>query len=130
MSVRNWAKYMKDVVAEELQRPYYGVVTTISVVPDPKSQFKINFAFKELVNFDAELWAAMKKKTTDCAKEIVAPYPHQAELDAARAAEQQKAPAGKGKPGGKTIPIKPVAGKPGAKAAPAKSAPAKKATKY
>jgi len=131
MSVRNWAKYMKDVVAEELQRPYFGVVTTISVVPDPKSQFKINFAFKELVNFDAELWAAMKAKTANAAKEIVAPYPHQADLDAARAAEQA-APKGngKGKPGGKTIPIKPVAGKPGAKATPAKSAPAKKATKY
>ena len=128
MSVRNWAKYVKDVLAEELERPYFGVVTTLSVVPDAKSQFKLQFAFKELINFDQALWDAMKKKTADCAKEIVAPYPHQADLDASKAAE---APKSKSKAPAKAVPMKPVGkvaqaavgkakppiGKPGAKAA-------------
>jgi hypothetical protein len=124
MSVRNWVKYMKDVLSEQLERPYYGVVTTISVVPDPKSQYKVQFEFKELINFDQDLWEAMKKKTADCAKEIIAPYPHQADLDAAKAAD---APKGKGPV--KASPMKPVGrvaqaavGKPpiGKAAAPAK----------
>jgi hypothetical protein len=128
MSVRNWVKYMQDVLGAELERPYFGVVTTISLVPDPKSQFKVNFAFKELINFDQDLWDAMKRKTADAAKEIIAPYPHQADLDAAKAAE---APKGKGP---KASPLKPVgkAAQMMNKAKPpiGKAAPAKPTKKY
>lgn len=123
MSTFNWARYVKTVLAEELERPYFGVVTTVSVVPDAKSQFKIEFAFKELINFDQDLWDAMQKKVAGAYATLTAPYPKQAELDAAN--------------GPAARPMKPVGkaaqmmqkGKPAAKgAAPAPAA--KKAAKY
>lgn len=126
MSVKHWAKYVKEVLAEELERPYYGVVTTVSVVPDPKSQFVIKFTFKELITFDQPLWEAMKAKTANARKDIIAPYPRQADLDAkgakpmkphGRAAQAMK----RGAPPAKAAP---------AKSAPAKAAPAKKSGKY
>ncbi len=101
MSGKNWAKYLKDVLAAELGRPYYGVVTTVSVVPDPKSQFLIKFAFKELIDFTEETWLAMKAKIAAVEKTIVAPYPKQSDLDAQQA---DKAPA----KGGRGTPMKPV----------------------
>lgn len=124
MSVRNWAKYVKDVLADELERPYYGVVTTISVVPDPKSQFKINFAFKELVNFDQDLWETMQKKIVEAGKLATEPYPSQADLDEANKGGGGKAAAPAGK--GKAQPMKPV----GKAAQMMNKAPAKKAAKY
>lgn len=99
MSVANWAKYVKNVLGDEIGRPYYGVVTTISVKPDPKSQYRMHFAFKELINFDQDLWAAMKAKTEAAMKAIIAPYPKQSDLDANAAA---KAPPPK--KGGKAAP--------------------------
>ena len=121
MSVKNWAKYVKDVLAEELKRPFYGVVTTVSVVPDPKSQFKVQFAFKELINFDQPLWDAMKAKTAAAMKDIINPFPKQADLDASA-----QTPSRPMKPTGKAAPAKAAP----AKAAPAKAAPAKKTSKY
>ena len=123
MSTFNWARYVKNVLADEVERPYFGVVTTVSIVPDPKSQFKIEFAFKELINFDQELWDAMQKKVAGAYATLAAPYPKQADLDAANGpAAKPLRPAGKaaqmmqkGKPAGK-----------GAAPAPA----AKKAAKY
>ena len=94
-SVRNWAKYVKEVLGDELQRPYYGVVTTISIKPDPKTQFKVNFAFKELVNFDQALWETMRAKHTAAVKAIVAPFPKQSDLDAQQAVAPPK---GRGRP--------------------------------
>jgi hypothetical protein len=75
MSVKNWANYVRTKLGDELERPTWGVVTTISVVPDAKSQFKINFAFKELVNFDQGLYDAMKSKIREVTPNMVAPYP-------------------------------------------------------
>lgn len=120
MSVKNWAKYLKDVLAAELGRPYYGVVTTISVVPDPKSQFVIKFAFKQLIDFTQETWDAMKAKTAAVEKSIAAPYPAQSVLDA------NAAP---GKPAGRGQPMKPV-GKVAQKVAAKPSAAMGKAAKY
>lgn len=117
MSVRNWSKYVKEVLAEELTRPCYGVVTTVKVVPDPKSQFKITFAFKELINFDQSTWDAMKHKVAGAVKDIVAPYPKQADLEAAQAGKVMK-------PTGKAAQMM-NKGKPAAKGKPA-PAPAKK----
>lgn len=128
MSVRNWAKYVKDVLADELERPYYGVVTTISVVPDPKSQFKINFTFKELINFDQPLWDAMQAKVAECGKTAVEPYPTQADLDANKAGQAMK-PTGKAAQMMNKAAGKAPAGK-GAPAKPVSKAPAKKAAKY
>lgn len=123
MSTFNWARYLKTVLAEEVERPYYGVVTTVSVVPDNKSQFKIEFAFKELINFDQPMWDAMKKKVAGAYATLAAPYPSQADLDANSAP-----PARPLKPAGKAAQMM-QKGKPAGKgAAPAPAA--KKAAKY
>lgn len=128
MSVKHWAKYVKEVLADELGRPCYGVVTTVSVAPDPKSQFVIKFAFKELINFDQPLWEAMKAKTTAALKDVIAPFPKQSDLDAAQAS---KAPAPRGRAAPQAAKGTPAPGKaaPG-KPAPGKAAPAKKTGKY
>jgi len=102
MSVKYWSKYVRDKLANELGRTSYGVITLIKVVPDPTSQWKILFQFEELVNFDADLWGAMKKKADEAVKGLITPYPHQADLDAAKEA-QKPAPRG-----GKAQPMKPA----------------------
>jgi len=106
MSVKNWSTYVKNTLGDDIKRPYYGVVTRIKVVPDAKSQFKVQFHFEELIDFDDELYAAMKKKVAEAEKNIINPYPvFEPEDKPQRGAR------------GKTIPIK-------------KAAPAKKAGKY
>lgn len=74
MSVKGWALYIKNTLAGDLQRPYWGVVTTIKPVPDPKSQFRITFTFKELIDFDEETFAALEKKINDVKPQLTAPY--------------------------------------------------------
>lgn len=72
-SVKNWGKYM-DGVAGDMSRPSWGVVTTISIVPDPKTQFQVVMEFKELVNFTQEMYDALKKKLADLKKNVIQPY--------------------------------------------------------
>jgi hypothetical protein len=74
MSVKGWAMYVRNTLDQELHRPYWGVVTTIKVVPDAKSQFRVTFAFKELVDFDDEVYAALEKKQAEVKPQLVAPY--------------------------------------------------------
>jgi len=111
MSVKNWSAYVKNTLGDEIKRPAYGVVTRIKVVPDAKSQFRVQFHFEELVDFDDELYAAMKKKVAEAEKTIANAYP---------VFEPEEKPARGGK---RVIPIKQAA-KPAAKA------PAKKGGKY
>lgn len=79
MSVRGWAAYIKSVLKEDLNRPYWGVVTTIKPVPDPKSQFRLTFAFKELIDFDDPLFTALEKKIKEVTPQLTAPYVQMAE---------------------------------------------------
>lgn len=81
MSVKGWSKYLKDVLAADLGRPYYGVVTTVKVIPDAKAQWLVTFTFKELIDFDQQTWNAMKAKVASVGKSIGSPYPSQADLD-------------------------------------------------
>lgn len=120
-SVKNWTAYVKQTLAEDIKRPSWGVVTNIRLVPDAKSQFKVQFKFDELVAFDQDLYDAMQKKVKEAEANIGSAYP---------VFEEEEKPAPKGR---RTIPIKaaPAAkGKPAAKAAPAKAAPAKRGGKY
>jgi len=48
-SGKNWSKYVHSI-ATLYQRPPLGVITTISTVPDAKSQFKVVFTQGELVS--------------------------------------------------------------------------------
>jgi DNA-directed RNA polymerase alpha subunit len=82
MSGKGWANYVRNTLGEDLQRPYWGVVTTISLMPDPKSQFKVVFELKELIDFEEkpELFDALQKKIKETTPQLLAPYP---EMEAA-----------------------------------------------
>jgi hypothetical protein len=43
MSVKNWSTYV-NMLSAKFQRPSWGMVTRVKVVPDPKSQFRVTFA--------------------------------------------------------------------------------------
>lgn len=105
MSVKGWALYVKNTLKEELRRPYWGVVTTVKVVPDAKSQFRITFTFKELIDFDDDLYEALEKKQAEIKPQLTAPYvkmePAPAPAPRGRQAQQRAAapaPAPRGKP--------------------------------
>lgn len=51
MSVRNWGKYV-DQLKKVIHRPYYSVVTKISLEEDDKSQFRVLFEWEANVDAD------------------------------------------------------------------------------
>lgn len=107
-SVKNWGKYVHRI-AEEMQRPSWGVVTLISIVPDPKTQFKIQFSFENEVEFTQEIMDGMQRKLTELSKTMIAPYNYVAEEEAKSTR-------------GKAAAAKPVRGKGTMKPAPARTA--------
>jgi len=104
-SVKNWAQYVRNVLTEDLNKPYFAVVTTVSCAPDPKTQYKVQFELAEAINFNAALWGAMKDKRAAVSKLLAQPYPKNSELEERRAS---KAPARGGKFTGRAQPMKPV----------------------
>lgn len=67
MSVKNFMMYAKKTVGESLSRPYWAVITNITVEPDNKSQFKAMFEVGDLIE-DSELFGPLKalwEKTMD-----------------------------------------------------------------
>lgn len=79
MSVKNFTTYVKKSVADILKRPYWAVVTKISVVPDPRSQVKVMFSVEEPIE-DSELFAPLKDLWEKTMEGIDFPYPqHEAE---------------------------------------------------
>lgn len=71
-SVKGWAGYVRQL-ANTLGRPPLGVVTEVSLVPDPKSQFKMQFKLVEEIN-DPEVLEALFAKKEVVSKEIDFPY--------------------------------------------------------
>lgn len=71
-SVKGWAGYVRQL-ANTLQRPPLAVVTEISVVPDPKSQFKVQFKLVETIE-DGDIIEALLAKQEVVSKEIDFPY--------------------------------------------------------
>lgn len=51
MSVKNYAKYVKQLAAD-LGRPPHGVVTNVYIEPDAKSQYKLMFELVDVVDND------------------------------------------------------------------------------
>lgn len=112
MSAKLWSNYVRDVLGTQVERPYFGVVTKIKIVPDRKSQFLITFAFERLIEFDQELWQTMKAKVAAANKALTEPYPKQAELDAMQAEAKPVKVHGKmASKMAKPVPAKKVAGK-------------------
>ena len=100
MSVKNWAAYTKKLDST-LGLPPLGVITEIHVVPDPVSQFRIEFRLVEKIEDEGVLEALLDRQeqvASDLAmpytpnSERTAPLP-QARGRAAAAAPRGRAPA-------------------------------------
>ena len=79
-SVRNWSGHVQ-ALASQLKRPPFAVVTEISVVPDPKTQFAVKFRVAEQIE-DAEVLKALLARRTAVADQIAFPYSKNADRPA------------------------------------------------
>ena len=70
-SVKNWSNYVNKVGAS-YRRPPWAVITTIKVVPDQKTQFKVQF--NPLGVLDDELLGALDAKRTSVVPVLTQPY--------------------------------------------------------
>jgi len=93
MSVKGFATYLKQV-AEQFDRPLWGVVTRVYLEPDPKSQFRVKFELLEVIE-DEDILETLFKRHKEAEKEIDFPYLPRTDDDAP--ATQTKAKAGGGK---------------------------------
>lgn len=73
MSVRNWMAYASKKVADTLKRPYWAVLTSIKVEPDPKSQFRVVFDVAEMIE-DSSLFGPLKELWEKTMEGIDFPY--------------------------------------------------------
>jgi hypothetical protein len=71
MSVRNYSTFVRDV-ATNMRRPPHGIITNIAVVPDPRSQFKVEFEVIEEI--DNELIAIIMARHATAKAGIDFPY--------------------------------------------------------
>ena len=91
-SVKGWASYVRGLSAMD-NIPPLGAITTLGVVPDPKSQFKATFQKAGLV--DQEVIPAILDRHDAMSEEITFPYPEASEEDKPKA--KGRAPAKRGK---------------------------------
>lgn len=80
-SVQGYAAYVKQVAAA-LQRPPHGIVSKLSLQPDPKSQFKV--VIEPLIKLPDNLMPAIMAKRESIKKDIEFPYQPAAEDEAPR----------------------------------------------
>ena len=85
-SVKEWGKYVHGVAAE-FKRPPFAVITTISAVPDDKTQFKVTWKCKGKVGDPEAVQALIAAHKAD-EKTIGFPYP--AASDAAPEKQSEK----------------------------------------
>lgn len=71
MSVKGYAAFVKQV-AGGLKRPPHGIITKVSVVPDPKSQFKV--VFEAIAKVPDELMGAIMARHEEVKATIDFPY--------------------------------------------------------
>jgi hypothetical protein len=93
MSVKGFATYLKSV-ADQFERPLWGVFTRIYVEPDPKSQFRVKFELLEVIE-DEELLPVLFQRHKQATDEIGFPYLPRSDDDDAPAQRQAKAGSGK-----------------------------------
>lgn len=70
-SLKGWAYYLK-ALAGTYQRPAFGVVTEIGVVPDPQSQVRVTFNMVEVL--DPKVVKAIMERRQEVAQQIDFPY--------------------------------------------------------
>ena len=71
-STKAWSVYVSQL-ATVLKRPPFAVVTEISIVPDPKTQFRLNFKVLEQLTDETVLQALITKRTA-IESELFHPY--------------------------------------------------------
>lgn len=71
-STKNWSKYVNQLHKHH-QRPPFGVLTHIQVIPDEKTQFKILFEMVEVIEDEAILEVLMARNI-EAMDSIVQPY--------------------------------------------------------
>lgn len=92
-SVKGWAAYVRTLAATE-KRPPIGVVTKMSTIPDPVSQFKV--LFEHVENVPDKVMGALMAKYDEVQESIMAPYP-KPEPETARRSRPAKKSARRGK---------------------------------
>lgn len=70
-SVKGWAGYVKQL-NDTLKRPTLGVITEISLIPDVKSQFRLQF--KLVKNVPNESLEGLFKKADAAQEQLMRPY--------------------------------------------------------
>lgn len=93
-SVKGYGLYVKQCAAV-LKRPLFAMLTEVSVVPDPKSQFKV--LFEALGPAPAELIGTLIKRHEEAKDIIIFPYGDIAEEDEKPKSRAAQKPAAKGK---------------------------------
>lgn len=91
-SVKDYSLYVKQL-ATGLNRPPFGIITNVAVVPDPKNQFKVVFTAVEKVS--DTLIQTMIQRNQEAATMIDFPYP--AQIEGQAPAKKEKAGAKKGR---------------------------------
>jgi hypothetical protein len=86
-SVKNWSNYVNRVGAA-YRRPPWAVITTIKVVPDQKTQFKVQFDSPKAL--DDELLAALNAKRDSVVPALMQPYEKPAEPEEGVAPDSDK----------------------------------------
>jgi hypothetical protein len=63
-SLKTWGPFAKKVI-EGLKRPLFSVVTLVSIEPDPKTQFTINFDLQDVIDDEDLLVTLMERVDGD-----------------------------------------------------------------
>lgn len=85
-SVKNWVIYAKKKISEGLKRPYWAVVTKVSIEPDAKTQYQVLFELAEVIE-DASHFQPLKDLWEKTMEGI--DFPYQATERAAKPAPKQ-----------------------------------------
>jgi hypothetical protein len=72
MSAKNWANYVSTTAAQ-FGRPPWAVVTELSVVPSPRSQFEVKFQAMGIIEDEATL-LDIKTRTKSIEEILLTPY--------------------------------------------------------
>jgi hypothetical protein len=71
-SVKGFAQYLKQV-ADQFDRPLWGVATRVYIEPDPKTQFKVKFELIEVIE-DEDVLQTLYLRHKQAEDEIAFPY--------------------------------------------------------
>lgn len=77
-SVKNWSNYVHTLAAT-VKRPPWSVITTITVKPNVKTQFQVEFAAESAINNVAQL-ESIKALRDRAFKQVAIPYSRAEEL--------------------------------------------------